>query len=673
MRVTVIKYLAIMISLNTSAVFSQDERDHIMLQSFYWDVPVDEEHLNGMWWDSLRTQAREFADAGFTSVWTPPPSKGAFSIYDMGYGVYDHYDLGEYEQKGNIDGVPSSAETRFGSKDELIKMVAEFQSYGIDVYTDIVLNHMYGGSYEFNPVVTEYVNDERYPTYPASQLKWVFPDAQPGEYYIDIKGYNLDGDVPESRVYEVHIKWFDEPHCDANASPKWQMELPVQEEGSFVYPGSGCAVYGIANLNGDTDTYKIILEDNGTIAVRIYPRYDDNGTVQWNSDDNGYRVNRVVYDGKIHTMQIHTVTSFRFVEKTDVPDLNWSYTHFNPVHEADYLEDEGIEDEVRPNWMIYGVDLNTRDPEVRRRLIDWGVWLTNTAGFDGYRLDFVRGLEQDFVAEWLRAMPLRNGKRRFSVAEYWTHHPHRIREWIDIIQSYDAHTAVFDFPLRRYLMQMCNDSEFDMSRLNNAGMIRATQHALAQEKVVTFLENHDTGKEHDKWITRDWHLGYAFILFADGIPSIFYPHYYEVEQVDMINPDYTVTADAGLQMKIDELMSIRKKYLAGRMEVLTQVDEPFPPERIKHLFVGRREGNEKKPGGILVLNNHPTDTLGVNVSTNVPEWRSLKGKYLTNVTEDKSKGYKVDDEHRVKLYAPPRGYAIYVLENDVNTIKQRKK
>lgn len=668
MRMTVIKYLAIMISLNTAAVYSQDESDHIMLQAFYWDVPVDAEHLNGVWWDLLRTQARKLADAGFTSVWTPPPSKGAYSIYDMGYGVYDHYDLGEYEQKGNIDGVPYSAETRFGSKDELIKMVAEFQSYGIDVYTDIVLNHMYGGSYEFNPVVTEYVNDERYPTYPTSQLKWVLPDAQPGEYYIDIKGYNLDWDVPESRVYEVHIDWLAQSVCDETTSPKWINELPVEDDATFIYPGSGCHVAGIVRSNRDIHTFKITLAKNSTIDVRLFPRYDDKGILRWNIDDNGYRVSSVTSGGDNYEMEIHTLTSFTFVEKNNVPDLEWSYTHFNPAHEEDYLEDGGIEDEVNPNWMIYGVDLNTSDPLVRQRLIDWSVWLTNTAGFDGYRLDFVRGLEQDFVAEWLNAMPLRNGEQRFSVAEYWTHHPHRIREWIDNIQSYDAHTAVFDFPLRRYLMQMCNDIEFDMSMLNNAGMIRDDQYALSPEKVVTFLENHDTGKEQDKWITRDWHLGYAFILFADGIPSIFYPHYYEVEQVDMVNPHYTITADTGLQAKIDELMNIRKNYLAGRMEVLTQVGDPFPVERSKHLFVVRREGNKKKSGGVLMLNNHPADTLGVTVSTDVPGWRSLKGKYLINVTGDADNRYEVGEDHRVKLYAPPRGYAIYVL-NDVNTSK----
>ncbi len=665
-----IKYIVIMMIVHTTAVYTQDTDEHIMLQAFYWDVPVDSDNLNGIWWDSLRTKARELAGAGFTSIWTPPPSKGAFSIYDMGYGVYDHYDLGEYKQKGNIEGVPSSVETRFGSKDELIKMIAEFQSYGIEVYSDIVLNHMYGGSYELNPVVTQYVNYERYPTYPTSQLKWVLPDAKPGDYYIDIKGYNLDRDVPESRVYEMHINWLDRSECDESASPKWNYELSVEENGYIVYPGSGCAVYGSIQSIGDIYSYKISLDTNSTINIRLYPRFDDDGTVRWNSDDNGYRVRSITdAGGGNYKFEIHTFTSYNYVDKNDLPDLRWSYNHFNPADEEDYLEDEGFEDEVRPNWMIYGVDLNTRDREVRQRLIDWGVWLTNTVGFDGYRLDFVRGIEQDFVAEWLNAMPLRKGERRFSVAEYWTYHPKRLREWIDEIQSYDARTAVFDFPLRRHLMQMCNDIEFDMRELNNAGMIRSDHYALSPEKVVTFLENHDTGKEHDKWITRDWRLGYAFILFADGIPSVFYPHYYGIEQTDMVNPQYTVTSDSGLRTEMNELISIREEYLAGGMEVLTQAGNPDPVEHTKHLFVARREGNSEKTGGILVLNNHPSDTLSITVSAEIPGWRSLNDKYLINITGNTNKKYKVDNGHRVKLSAPPRGYAIYVLEDDVNMNK----
>lgn len=80
----------------------------IMLQTFYWDVPVDGSNKKGLWWNNLHEKADDFRDLGITSLWIPAPSKGNWGIYDMGYGVYDHYDLGNYDQKGSV-------ETRFGS------------------------------------------------------------------------------------------------------------------------------------------------------------------------------------------------------------------------------------------------------------------------------------------------------------------------------------------------------------------------------------------------------------------------------------------------------------------------------------------------------------------------------------------------------------------------------
>ena len=52
-------------------------------------------------------------------------------------GVYDVYDLGEFDQKGTI-------KTKYGSKDEYINCISILQQNGIEVYADIVLNHKMG-------------------------------------------------------------------------------------------------------------------------------------------------------------------------------------------------------------------------------------------------------------------------------------------------------------------------------------------------------------------------------------------------------------------------------------------------------------------------------------------------------------------------------------------------
>ncbi|HZJ10912.1 MAG TPA: hypothetical protein VFD39_14535, partial [Trueperaceae bacterium] len=68
-----------------------------MLQYFHWYLPND-----GGWWNNLADEAKALAAAGFTSLWLPPAYKGAGGGYDSGYGVYDHFDLGEFDQRGTV-------------------------------------------------------------------------------------------------------------------------------------------------------------------------------------------------------------------------------------------------------------------------------------------------------------------------------------------------------------------------------------------------------------------------------------------------------------------------------------------------------------------------------------------------------------------------------------------
>ena len=64
----------------------------------------------------------------------PPAFKGIGGIHDVGYGVYDIYDLGEFDQKGTI-------RTKYGTKDEYLDAIEALHQYGLQVYGDIVLNH----------------------------------------------------------------------------------------------------------------------------------------------------------------------------------------------------------------------------------------------------------------------------------------------------------------------------------------------------------------------------------------------------------------------------------------------------------------------------------------------------------------------------------------------------
>lgn len=107
------------------------ERNHTMIQFFEWHVSPDGNH-----WKHLSELAPQLKEVGIDAAWVPPVTK-AVSGEDTGYGVYDLYDLGEFDQKGTV-------RTKYGTKQDLIEAIAECQKNGIAVYVDLVMNHKAG-------------------------------------------------------------------------------------------------------------------------------------------------------------------------------------------------------------------------------------------------------------------------------------------------------------------------------------------------------------------------------------------------------------------------------------------------------------------------------------------------------------------------------------------------
>ncbi len=118
-----------------------------MMQYFEWYLPND----CNLWTNIIKV-APDLHKMGITSVWLPPASKSAGGINDTGYGVYDLYDLGEFNQKGSI-------RTKYGTKDEYISAIRALQLEGIQVLADIVLNHRMGAD-EMQDIIAYKVNPE---------------------------------------------------------------------------------------------------------------------------------------------------------------------------------------------------------------------------------------------------------------------------------------------------------------------------------------------------------------------------------------------------------------------------------------------------------------------------------------------------------------------------------
>ncbi|WP_302977608.1 alpha-amylase [uncultured Streptococcus sp.] len=99
-----------------------------VMQYFEWYLPSDGQH-----WNHLAEDAQHLSDLGISHVWMPPAFKGT-NKDDVGYGVYDLFDLGEFDQKGTI-------RTKYGFKDEYLNAINRLKDVGIVPMADVVLNH----------------------------------------------------------------------------------------------------------------------------------------------------------------------------------------------------------------------------------------------------------------------------------------------------------------------------------------------------------------------------------------------------------------------------------------------------------------------------------------------------------------------------------------------------
>lgn len=108
------------------------EPNGVMMQYFHWYIPPD-----GSLWNEFADNVKDLAAAGITSIWLPPAYKGDAGGFDVGYSVYDLYDLGEFDQKGSV-------RTKYGTKEEYVKAIQAAKAAGVRVYADVVFNHMVG-------------------------------------------------------------------------------------------------------------------------------------------------------------------------------------------------------------------------------------------------------------------------------------------------------------------------------------------------------------------------------------------------------------------------------------------------------------------------------------------------------------------------------------------------
>ncbi|XP_027349643.1 uncharacterized protein LOC113861187 isoform X1 [Abrus precatorius] len=210
---------------------------------------------------------------------------------------------------------------------------------------------------------------------------------------------------------------------------------------------------------------------------------------------------------------------------------------------------------------------------VRKDIKGWLNWLRNDIGFDGWRLDFVRGFSGTYVKEYIEA-----SNPVFAIGEYWDSlayehgslcynqdaHRQRIINWIN---ATGGTSSAFDITTKGILHSALHNEYWRL--IDPQGKPTGVM-GWWPSRAVTFLENHDTGSTQGHWpFPRDKLMqGYAYILTHPGTPVIFYDHFYDFGIHDVIAELIEARRRAGIHCR-----SSIKIYHANNEGYVAQVGD----------------------------------------------------------------------------------------------------
>lgn len=448
-------------SLTLLATPALSQSNGVLLQAFEWTTTNDGTH-----WNRLRDSASTWVGKGVTAFWLPPAYKGQAGINDVGYGVYDLFDLGEFNQKGAV-------RTKYGTKDQYLAAINAIRGAGGQVYADIVLNHKMGAD------ATERVTSVR----------------------VDQNNRNVEygGDV------------------GIDAWTRFTFPGRVQN-GSLKYNGFTWSWYHFDGVDWAQN-----LGNDGCNGCRIYK----------------FRGTGKAWDGGVAS------------EKG-----NYDY--------------------------LMGADVDFQHPDVRQHLKDWGVWYTNFAKLDGFRIDATKHITNTYFNEWLSHVRSATGKpNAFAVSEYWSSDINELNAYVNSVNGNGNNMSVFDVPLHANFHAAGNGNGFyDMRNLFANTLV-----SWQPTKAVTFVDNHDTldGRGLASKV-QDWFKpsAYAAILLrAQGYPTVF-----------LGDHDGVAGNVASHGWVIDQLLKARKFHAWGKQN--DYFDDPD--------VVGfTREGDAQHWYGVAVL------------------------------------------------------------------------
>lgn len=260
----------------------------------------------------------------------------------------------------------------------------------------------------------------------------------------------------------------------------------------------------------------------------------------------------------------HRVGSTNWVDFTNPTWGTWSITNNDEVwNEPAY---QGLErgNGDTGNGYEAARDIDHTNVTVRN---DIKTWLNElkTAGYQGWRYDLVHGFSASYINEYNTA-----SGASFSVGEDWNDKQH-IQDWID---GTGTTSTGFDFPTYYALKAAIKDNNYSYLAFNDEGTLQASGLiGWSPGQSTTFIENHDTPRyDPNNNVLSGSNVGhaYAYLLTHPGVPTIYWPHYFdwgakaEIDALIAVRKDFGITSTSSLQI-IQATSSVYAALIGGNV------------------------------------------------------------------------------------------------------------
>ena len=541
--------------------FYQSRAQDVMLQGWYWDYPKTGQ---GKWWvDTIAQQARTLSAAGFNSIWLPPMSMAGNAGFSNGYDIYDLYNLG-----GTY-----GANTAFGNRIRIDKMMDSLVLYNLTPIADMIYNHRANGKLEVNSAVEGWIENYNLAKhnngescYPSDRFKCFLPiggstGLGAGIYYLKI--HSASGSVDYfNKPYTVYVYtkkkgWANLPDLQETANngggdcAQQNDNISLGRNMKATIDAGGCGTDEF-ELNVTTDDF---LSPADTLFISI------------TNDDSNYS-DHFIY-GIWHTgtnsdvqsqVRYQTYTNFT-ATPSGRGDMN--YMNFKP---------NGNPTCLCGDWdaMLFYNDLDQYYQATIDSFHVWTKWMMEDVGVEGLRLDAVKNFTPEFTGNLLDYLHDNDNDPKIIVGESYDYDAATLKSRLDAVYSYmDEDTknamyySLFDFNLQASLRDACDAFGYDARNVFSSGMHNSQQ--INRKNIISFVNNHDF-REEPQSADNDPILGYAFILTNPlaGIPCVYWSDYHHNDY-----PTYTG--------EINKLISAHYHFIQGAQDVdyLTRFNSPY--------------------------------------------------------------------------------------------------